>query len=112
MKNLIEFILIHLVDHPEDVSIDETKNDQETTYLIHVHDDDIGRVIGKGGSVIQAIRQIARVRATKEGERIRIDIHTEDRPARSETVTEVAPAENQSEMVEEVDADESAEVTE
>ncbi len=80
MKNLIEFILIHLVDHPEDVVIDETKGEQETTYLIHVHAEDIGRVIGKGGSVIQAIRQIARVRATKEGERVRIDVFTEDKP--------------------------------
>ncbi len=78
MKNLIEFILIHLVDHPEDVVIDETKGEQETTYLIHVHAEDIGRVIGKGGSVIQAIRQIARVRATKEGERVRIDVFTDE----------------------------------
>ena len=81
MKNLIEFILIHLVDHPEDVVIDEMKGEQETTYLIHVHGDDIGRVIGKGGSVIQAIRQIARVRATKEGERVRIDVFTEEKVA-------------------------------
>lgn len=81
MKNLIEFILIHLVDHPEDVVIDETKGEQETTYLIHVHSEDIGRVIGKGGSVIQAIRQIARVRATKEGERVRIDVFTEENVA-------------------------------
>ncbi|MBP9781965.1 KH domain-containing protein [Candidatus Woesebacteria bacterium] len=79
MKNLIEFILIHLVDHPEDVVIDETKGEQETTYLIHVHAEDVGRVIGKGGSVIQSIRQIARVRATKEGERVRIDVFTEDK---------------------------------
>lgn len=84
MKNLIEFILIHLVDHPESVVIDEEKDEQGTTYLIHVHDDDIGRVIGKGGNVIQAIRQIARVRATKEGERVRIDVQTEDKPIPAE----------------------------
>lgn len=84
MKNLIGFILIHLVDHPEDVVIDETKGEQETTYLIHVHAEDVGRVIGKGGSVIQSIRQIARVRATKEGERVRIDVFTEDKAEKSE----------------------------
>ncbi|HNQ17164.1 MAG TPA: KH domain-containing protein [Candidatus Woesebacteria bacterium] len=84
MKNLIEFILIHLVDHPEDVVIDETKGEQETTYLIHVHAEDVGRVIGKGGSVIQSIRQIARVRATKEGERVRIDVFTEDKAEKAE----------------------------
>ncbi len=67
MKNLLEFILIHLVDHPEDVVIDETTDDRGAVFVMHVHQDDIGRVIGKGGSVIRSIRNIARIRATKEG---------------------------------------------
>lgn len=67
MKNLLEFLLIHLVDHPEDVVIEETEDDRGLVFVLHVHPDDIGRVIGKGGSVIQAIRQIAKIRAIKEG---------------------------------------------
>lgn len=67
MKNLLEFILIHLVDHPEDVSIEETTDDRGTLFVLHVNQEDIGRVIGKGGSVIHSIRNIAKIRAVKEG---------------------------------------------
>ena len=67
MKNLLEFILIHLVDHPEDVRVEETHDDRGPVYLLHVHQDDIGRVIGKGGSVIHSIRNIAKIRGIKEG---------------------------------------------
>jgi len=92
MKNLLEYILIHLVDHPDEVVIDETKDEQGAIYVIHVHSEDVGRVIGKGGSVIQAIRQIARVRAIKEGERVRIDVYTDD-DARESVPTQTPAAE-------------------
>ena len=45
MKNLLEFILIHLVEHPEDVTITERATGDTTQYVIHVHPDDMGRVI-------------------------------------------------------------------
>ncbi len=67
MKNLLEFLLIHLVNHPEDVRIEEHEDDRGLVYTLHVHPEDVGRVIGKGGSIIQAIRSIAKIRAIKEG---------------------------------------------
>ena len=67
MKNLLEFILIHLVDNPEEVKIEITEDERGTTYLIHVHPNDMGKVIGKKGSVINSIRNIAKIRAIKEG---------------------------------------------
>jgi predicted RNA-binding protein YlqC (UPF0109 family) len=66
MKNLLEFILNHIVDHPEDIQIEESEDDRGLLYTIHVHADDIGKVIGREGRVIQAIRTLARVRAVKE----------------------------------------------
>lgn len=72
MKNLLEFIIIHLVEHPEDVKIDETQDEQGAVYTIHVNNEDIGRIIGKGGSVIHSIRNIGRIRAIKEGMRAKI----------------------------------------
>jgi uncharacterized protein len=66
MENLLEFILIHIVDHPEDIKIETKEEGRGTTYLIHVHPDDMGKVIGKKGSVINSIRNIAKIRALKE----------------------------------------------
>lgn len=80
MKNLLEFIIIHIVTHPEDVHIDETPDDQGVVYTINVNPEDIGRVIGKGGSVIHSIRNIGKIRALKEGIRAKI-VLADDLPA-------------------------------
>lgn len=74
MKNLLEFILNHLVDHPEDVSIEEIETSEGMTYVLHVHPEDMGRVIGKNGRVIQSIRNLAKVRAVKEQIRAHITL--------------------------------------
>ncbi len=74
MKNLLEYILIHLVDNPTDVKIEEEETDKGFNYVIHVNADDIGRVIGKRGSVIHAIRNIGKIRALKEGIQANITI--------------------------------------
>jgi uncharacterized protein len=76
MKNLLEYLLIHLVDYPEDVVIEETETDRGFEYLLKVNPEDMGRVIGKRGVVIESIRSIAKVRAVKEG--IRVFIKLED----------------------------------
>jgi uncharacterized protein len=78
MKNLLEYILIHLVQHPEDVKVTEAEDDRGFLYTIQVNQEDIGRVIGKGGSVIHAIRNIGKIRAIKEGIRARITIEDGD----------------------------------
>jgi uncharacterized protein len=95
MKNLLEFLLIHLVDHPEDVKIEEVEDDRGYVYVLHVHPNDIGRVIGKGGSIIQAIRQIAKIRAIKEGIRAHITLAEESDSATesTETATDASSAE-------------------
>lgn len=100
MKNLLEYILIHLVQYPEDVKIEEAQDNIGYTYTIHVNKDDIGRVIGKGGAVIHSIRTICKIRAIKEGIRARIVIEDgKGQAAATEEVTPDAP-------VEEVDATE------
>jgi hypothetical protein len=77
MKNLIEFILIHIVKHPEDVQVEEVTDQGESYFSINVHQEDIGRVIGKNGSVIHALRTICKIRAVKEGSRVRLTIANE-----------------------------------
>ena len=85
MKNLLEFILNHIVDHPEDVVVDEAETEEGHTYTIHVHPDDMGKVIGKNGRIIQSIRNIAKVRAVKENLRVYITIAESAETSETET---------------------------
>lgn len=74
MRSLLEFILNRLVQYPEEVKVTEEEINHEMIYTIHLHPDDIARVIGKNGSVINAIRSIAKVRSMKEQIRARVQL--------------------------------------
>jgi uncharacterized protein len=98
MKNLLEFLLLHLVDHPEDIVIDEVEEENQTRFVIHVHPEDMGKVIGKRGAVIDAIRKISKVRAVKEGIRAYVSVaEANENLVNSEPVSdEIQKAEPQS----------------
>lgn len=90
MKNLLEFIVIHLVNHPEDVQIQEEQDDRGVVLTIAANSEDIGRIIGKNGSVIHAIRNICKIRAVKEGIAVRINIAQPEEVTPAEETTEVS----------------------
>lgn len=75
MKEFIEFIAKHLVDHPEGVAIDE-KNPEENKVVLSlkVQADDVGKVIGKQGKTAQAMRTLLTAIAAKEGKRAILEI--------------------------------------
>ncbi len=74
MKPLLEYIVPNIVNHPEEVIISEESNEGFTNITIKVHPEDMGRVIGKSGKVIKAIRQIGRIIAIKKGIHVNIDV--------------------------------------
>lgn len=74
MKQLLEYIIPNIVNHPEDVQIEESESGGLVNITIKTNPEDIGRVIGKSGKVIKAIRQIARILAIKQGVRVNIDV--------------------------------------
>lgn len=74
MKQLLEYIVPNIVNHPEDVVITEEESDGSVNLSIKVNPEDMGRVIGKSGKVIKAIRQIGRIIAIKKGLRVNIDV--------------------------------------
>lgn len=74
MKSLLEFILLRLIDHPEDLDITQVEEMGYSVYKIKLNPEDVGRVIGRGGIVIRAIRKLAQVRAVKDHLRIRVVI--------------------------------------
>ena len=74
MKVLTEYIAKSLVDHPEEVSVDEIRHGNRVTLELSVAKDDMGRVIGKGGRVANAIRTLLRVAAEREGSQVTLDV--------------------------------------
>ncbi len=67
MKDLAIFILQHIVDLPDSVSVEESLSDTGTTILtIKVDKSDMGKVIGKNGNTIRAIRNCISILALKQ----------------------------------------------
>ena len=74
MKKLVEVIAKALVDHPEEVSVNEKKEGRTTVLELHVADGDMGKVIGKQGRIAKAIRSVVKAAAAKEDKRVVVDI--------------------------------------
>ncbi len=74
MTELLEFLVKALVEEPEAVVVEELEEDGDLVYEITVADADLGRVIGKGGRVANAIRTIAKAAAVRIDRRVIVDI--------------------------------------
>jgi hypothetical protein len=75
MKDTLQFIVTSIVDQPEDVIIDEENNESGlTNFIITANKEDIGKIIGKNGKIIRAIRNIMKIKAMKQDIRINISI--------------------------------------
>lgn len=74
MKQLVEYIVKGLVDHPEEVAVTESRRGSEVALQLHVAADDMGRVIGKGGKVANALRSLLRAMAARDNLRVTLDI--------------------------------------
>ena len=77
-KELVEYVAKHLVMNPDSVTVDSREEENgETKVMIHVAHDDIGRIIGKRGATINAIRLLAKASAVKVGDKVNVDIFEE-----------------------------------
>ncbi|MDQ3726345.1 MAG: KH domain-containing protein [Actinomycetota bacterium] len=74
MTELLEFLVKALVEDPEAVVVEELEEDGDLVYEITVAEDDLGRVIGKGGRIANAIRTIAKAAAVRIDRRVIVDI--------------------------------------
>ncbi|MBW8059547.1 MAG: KH domain-containing protein [Solirubrobacterales bacterium] len=74
MAELLEFLVRALVEDPEAVVVEELEEDDSLVYEITVAEDDRGRVIGRGGRVVNAIRTIAKAAAVRLDRRVIVDI--------------------------------------
>ena len=76
-EELISSLILPLVAYPKDVEIVRLNDDEDNLeYEVKVNPLDLGRVIGKGGSIAKAIRTVLYAGASKEGKRIHLDIES------------------------------------
>jgi uncharacterized protein len=75
MKDLVEFLARALVDEPDDVSVNFYEEDSETlVFEVSVAEDDVGKVIGRGGRTVNALRCVLRACAAKQDKRVLLDV--------------------------------------
>jgi hypothetical protein len=79
MQPFLDFVVKGLVDRPDAVTVTPVERDGMTLYELRVHPTDVGKVIGKQGTTIQAIRALLQVAAAKRGQRCTMEI-VEERP--------------------------------
>lgn len=74
LQSLVEFVAQSLVDEPNEVRVDQFQRGSTVNLELNVSKGDMGRVIGKGGQVANAIRTLLKVAAAREGSRVNLDI--------------------------------------
>lgn len=81
MQAFLEYVVKGLVDHPAEVTITPVEREGTTVYELRLHPQDVGKVIGRQGMTINAIRSLLLAGSARKGLRCTLEI-VEDGPAR------------------------------
>jgi predicted RNA-binding protein YlqC (UPF0109 family) len=84
MKHLIEVIVKSIVDFPENVDVTQIDGESTIVFELRVRKEDVGKVIGKKGRTINAIRTLVNATAAKTGMRAMLEIVEEDKEPETE----------------------------
>ena len=79
MQGFLEYVVKGLVNHPESVTVTPVSKDSITVYELRVHPDDVGKVIGRQGITINALRSLLMAGSAKQSLRCTVEI-VEDQP--------------------------------
>ena len=74
MRQFLEFIIRQLVEFPDEVMISEVANGRMTVFRLRMRQTDVGRIIGRNGQTIRAIRALLTSAAARHGEKATLDI--------------------------------------
>lgn len=75
MEDLLEYLARALVDDPDAVEVDGFEEDDGTVVLeLRVAPDDTGKIIGRGGRTVSALRTVIKASSVKEGRRVLVDV--------------------------------------
>jgi predicted RNA-binding protein YlqC (UPF0109 family) len=70
----LQYLASQLVEHRDAVRVEQNAGERGTIYRLHVHPDDMGRVIGKAGRIARALRQVTRAAAARTGAHAIVEI--------------------------------------
>jgi predicted RNA-binding protein YlqC (UPF0109 family) len=73
-RAVLEYVTGWLVDHPEEVEISEVEGERGLVLEISVNPEDIGKIIGRQGRIIRALRTVARAAAQRDGENVSVEV--------------------------------------
>lgn len=79
MQAFLEYVVKELVDRPDAVSVTPVERQGLTIYELRLHPTDVGKIIGRQGASIQALRSLVQVGAARKGRRCSVEI-VEERP--------------------------------
>ena len=75
MDELLTYLARSLVDSPDEVSVESFEESDGTVVLdLHVAADDAGKVIGRGGRTVAALRMVMKAAAVRQGNRVLVDV--------------------------------------
>jgi predicted RNA-binding protein YlqC (UPF0109 family) len=74
VRELVEYLARSLVDDPEAVTVEEVEAGRMLVYEVTVAEDDVGKIIGRQGKVIRAVRSVVKAAATRHGTRVDVDV--------------------------------------
>src|SRR5215472_8298294 len=71
---VLKYIVEQIVDEPDEISIGASSDDRGPVLLLRVAEDDRGKVIGRQGRIVQAIRTIVKAASVGSGEKVSVEI--------------------------------------
>jgi predicted RNA-binding protein YlqC (UPF0109 family) len=74
VRELVEYLVKSLADHPEEVFLTEEESDDGVVMELKISPEDLGKIIGKGGNTINAIRTVVQAAASSHKKRARLEV--------------------------------------
>ena len=74
LENLLLFVARQLVDEPDKVEVTGQETDSRVDLTLRVAEGDVGKVIGKGGRIVKAIRTVMKAASVKVHKRVNVEV--------------------------------------